>query len=208
MKIKFILILLFPILFLITTPSFACKGSQVLFQDNFAKLDQSWGTANDQVSVSNSKLIVKPKVAASYNVINQSEIFQDMDYCADIHLAQGDDTSAGAGLLFWAKDYNDYYFFYFNGGGNYFIGRFVGGRNLYPVPIQKSTAVNTASGAVNHMRVVTKGNQATFYINDTQVSSFTGQPPEGGGLIGVAGDSGAQVPNVWEFSNIDVTKPS
>lgn len=208
MKLKLMLITLFSI-FLISfnLTAFACKGSVVLFQDNFAKLDPSWGSTNDEKWVNNGKLILQPDLRMAYDVTNQANVFQDMDYCLDVRLAKGDGESAGGGLVFWAKDNNDYYFLYTLTDGSYFVGRYTGKRYIYPVSNHKSSAINTAVGAVNHLRVVTKGNQATIYINDTEMTTFTGQPPEGGGLIGVSGDSGSNVKNTWEFSNVKVTKP-
>jgi hypothetical protein len=37
--------------------------------------------------------------------------------------------------------------------------------------------------------VVTQGHQATAIINDKQVTTFIGQPPQGGGCVGVSGGS-------------------
>lgn len=201
-----IFIFLFMILASITAPSFACKGSQVLFQDNFDKLDPAWGSAGPQESVSNNTLLVTPDLNKSYVILNGSNLFKDMDYCVDVKLEKGDASTYGAGLAFWGTDYNDYYFFYITGGGNYFVGRYAGNnRNIYPIPSTKSDAINTAKDAVNHLRVVTQGSKATVYINDKEVNSFTGQPPQGGGLIGVAGDSSDKVKNTWGFSNIKIT---
>ena len=36
----------------------ACKGSQVLFQDNFATLDPAWGNQSQNLSVRDDKLII------------------------------------------------------------------------------------------------------------------------------------------------------
>jgi hypothetical protein len=52
--------------------------------------------------------------------------------------------------------------------------------------------------------VVTKGRQATAYINDKQVATFPGQPPVGGGCIGLYGQSGKSQ-NIWQFSGLEVT---
>jgi len=56
------------------------------------------------------------------------------------------------------------------------------------------------------LRVVTKGRQATAYINDKEVATFSGQPPPGGGCIGLYGQSGKSQ-NIWQFSNLKVTSP-
>lgn len=208
MKIKLPSFILLSIMLTISTSALACKGTEVLFQDNFSKLDPAWGTPNDEQTVSNNKLVLVPRLNISHTDLNQSNLLKDIDYCVDIKLAKGDSSLAGGGVTFWAKDYNDYYYFYIYGDGSYNVGRFVNGRILNLVPLQKNLVVNTASGAVNHLRVVTKNNQATIYINDKELATFTGQPPEGGSLIGVAADSPPKIKNTWEFSNLKITKPT
>ena len=54
---------------------------------------------------------------------------------------------------------------------------------------------------------MTKGNQATIYINGKEVISFSGQPPEGGSLIGFKAGSGPGAPNSVAFSNFQVVQP-
>lgn len=195
------------ILMMTNTSVLACKGTEVLFQDDFTKLDSSWGVSNDVYSVSNNMFILQPNLNSYAFDINQSNVFQDMDYCVDVKLLKGDDSTVGRGIIFWAKNTSDYYYLYIMGDGTYFVNRFLNGRILYPVPAQKDSSINTANGAVNHLRVVTKGTQATIYINDKQLVTFTGQPPEGGGLIGLEADSPASVRNSWGFSNLKITKP-
>jgi hypothetical protein len=55
--------------------------------------------------------------------------------------------------------------------------------------------------------VVTKGNQATIFINGKEVVSFTGQPPQGGSLIGFIVSSGPEGSNSVAFSNFQVVQP-
>ncbi len=59
----------------------------------------------------------------------------------------------------------------------------------------------------NKLQVVTNGTKATVYINDKELISFVGQPPEGGSQVGVRGASGDSVPNVIEFTDLKVMKP-
>jgi len=55
--------------------------------------------------------------------------------------------------------------------------------------------------------LVTKGNQGTLFINGKQVISFTGQPPQGGTLVGFKVASGPQGQNSVAFSNFQVLQP-
>jgi hypothetical protein len=55
--------------------------------------------------------------------------------------------------------------------------------------------------------VVTKGNQATIFINGKEVVSFAGKPPEGGSVIGFRACSGPEGSNSVAFSNFQVVQP-
>lgn len=196
--------LLSTILLSFTTVTFA---NDILFQDNFSKMDPAWGTPNPEKRIEHNAFILEPNLGMTYDVVNQAGLYQDMDYSVDVKLAKGDGKDFGGGSAFWAKDVNDYYFLYILTDGSYYIGRYAGGRYLYPVSTTKDPAIKPGVGAVNNLRVVTKGNQATIYINGKQMITFSGQVPDGGGLIGLAGDSGKTVKNTWEFSNLKVSKP-
>jgi hypothetical protein len=127
-----------------------------------------------------------------------------MDTCVQLQLVSGD-QSQSAGLVFWAKDYSDYYSLSVGANGRFAVTRYVNGRYLYPVGWQDSDVLKKGTGAANQLRVVTKGTQATVYLNDKEVASFKGQAPPGGGSVGLKGESGDQ-PNVWQFWALKVTQ--
>jgi hypothetical protein len=208
MKKTIVFLAIISIIILVETKSaLACKGTQVLYEDNFATLDPAWGTTSEKQSVKDGKLVVQPEVNSSWTVINQGNIFEDMDACVKVTMAKSDDPAWGGGLVFWSKDYNDYYYLLITGDGQFSIKRWVNGRTLTPVDWRENAAIKKGIGEWNQLRVVTKGNQATAYINDTEVITFKGQPPQGGGFVGVRGSSTDKAPIVWEFSDLKVTKP-
>ena len=206
-KSLFLHLLVFSIMFLsVTRSALACKGSQVLYEDNFSTLDPDWGEKSSNLSVNNGKLIIQPEVNKGYSVINQGSIFEDMDFCVKITLAKTEDLSGTSqGFLFWAKSYDEFYYLYVI-DGKFSVARWVGGRWLYPVPSRENAAIKKGIAESNQLRVVTKGNQATVYINDTEVVTFKGQPPQGGSFIGMRGESPSNSQAVWEFSDLKVTK--
>ena len=61
-------------------------------------------------------------------------------------------------------------------------------------------------GKSNALRVQTKGNTATLFINDQQVGSFTGTPPAGGGQVGFYSESlsTATSTDTFDFTNFAV----
>ncbi len=80
-------------------------------------------------------------------------------------------------------------------------------RESAAVAWRQNAAVKQGIGQINRLRMVTKGNEATAYINGTEVVTFSGQPPDSGSFIGVFGDSPTNSQNVWEFSDLKVIKP-
>ncbi len=147
--------------------------------------------------------MLKPALNTTQSVLNQSNVFDDADIAVDVTLSTGDPGVPG-GLIFWAKDYSNFYCLSIDANGSFKISHFVTDRWLSPVGWTKSEAINDGVGQVNKLRVVTKGRQATAYINDKEVVTINGQPPQGGGCVGISGGSAQDSQNTWQFANLRV----
>jgi glucose/mannose transport system substrate-binding protein len=178
-------------------------GAEVLYEDNFTNLDPSWGTPGEILSVREGKLVLKPALNTTQSVLNQSNVFDDADVELQITLSNGDPGVPG-GLVFWAKDYSNFYCFCIDANGSFKISHFVIDRWLNPVGWTQSDSINKGIGQTNKLRVVTKGRQATAYINDKEVITISGQPPQGGGCVGISGGSAQDSQNTWEFASLRV----
>jgi glucose/mannose transport system substrate-binding protein len=178
-------------------------GGEVLYEDNFTNLDPSWGTPGEILSVKEGKLVLKPALNTTQSVLNQSNVFDDADTEVQITLSSGDPIVPG-GLVFWAKDYSNFYCLCIDANGSFKISHFVVDRWLNPVGWTESDTINKGVGQTNNLRVVTTGRQATAYINDKEVITINGQPPQGGGCIGISGGSAQDSQNTWEFANLRV----
>ena len=178
-------------------------GGDILYEDDFTNLDPSWGTPGDILSVKDGKLVLKPALNTTQSVLNQSNVFDDADIQVEVTLSAGDPVVAG-GLIFWAKDYTNFYCLCIDANGSFKISHFVTDRWLTPVGWTESDAVKKGVGQANKLRVVTKGRQATAFINDQQVITINGQPPQGGGCVGVSGGSAQDSQNTWQFANLRV----
>ena len=179
------------------------SGGEVLYEDNFANLDPSWGTPGEILSVKEGRLVLKPAVNSTQSVLNQSNLFDDADTELQVTLSSGDPNVPG-GLVFWAKDYSNFYCLCIDASGSFKVSHFVIDRWLNPVGWTESDTINKGVGQTNKLRVVTKGRQATAYINDQEIITINGQPPQGGGCVGVSGGSGQDSQNTWEFANLRV----
>ncbi len=178
-------------------------GGDILYEDDFTNLDPSWGTPGDILSVKDGKLILKPALNTTQSVLNQSNVFDDADIELEVTLSAGDPVVAG-GLIFWAKDYSNFYCLCIDASGSFKISHFVTDRWLTPVGWTESDAINKGVGQVNKLRVVTKGRQANAFINDKPVITINGQPPQGGGCVGISGGSAQDSQNTWQFANLRV----
>jgi hypothetical protein len=73
--------------------------------------------------------------------------------------------------------------------GKFWIARKQDGKWLTIVENVLSSAINTAPGGSNKLRVKAIGNSASFFINGTKVRDLRGQPPKGGWRFGLSGDN-------------------
>src|SRR5277367_5403810 len=188
---------------LLLHPVLNAFGGDILYEDDFTNLDPSWGTSGDILSVKDGKLILKPALNTTQSVLNQSNVFDDADIQVEVTLSSGDPIVAG-GLIFWAKDYSNFYCLCIDGKGSFKISHFVTDRWLTPVGWTESDAIKKGVAEANKLRVVTKGRQASAFINDKQVITINGQPPQGGGCVGVSGGSAQDSQNTWQFANLRV----
>jgi hypothetical protein len=186
----------------------ACLAANVLFEDKFTSLDPSWGAPGPIMDVKDGKLIITPEVNTSQTVLNQGNVFpNDAEGSFAMTFVKAPAPTWGSGLVFWAKDYNEYYAVLLNPEGWFAVQRYVAGRYLLPVAWRESEAINKGEGGENQVKVVTKANKATIFINGKEVISFSGQPPQGGALIGFKVASGPEGSNSVAFSNFQLVQP-
>src|SRR5215469_15934237 len=188
---------------LLLAPFGKVSAGDVLYEDNFTNLDPSWGTPGEILSVKEGRLVLKPALNTTQSVLNQSNLFEDAETEVQITLSSGDPNVPG-GLVFWGKDYSNFYCLCIDANGSFKVSHFVVDRWLNPVGWTESDAINKGVGQTNKLRVVTKGRQATAYINDKEIITINGQPPQGGGCVGVSGGSAQDSQNTWEFASLRV----
>jgi hypothetical protein len=184
------------------TPPIAVKVQHL---DKFAASNPGWGTLDANWTVVDDKLQVTPLLNSSAVLINHKLGFTDAEISVDIVMSKGEDVDQLGGLIFWAKDYNDCYALVISADGKFALGRKLIGRWINPIAKTGNPAVKTGIGQTNKLRVRTEGNLLTAFINDVQVASIAGEPPQGLAYIGLYGESGETTQNIWEFTNISVT---
>jgi len=185
-----------------------CLAEKVVFEDKFTTFDHGWGVPSDAAAVKDGAMVLSPKVNLALSLVNQANFVpSDADISVTMTSLKTKDPLYGSGLIFWANGYDEYYALIFNAEGSCAVQRLIRGRWLTPVTWREFDAIKKGTNQPNLLRVVTKGNTATAYINGKELATFSGQPPEGGQLVGIRGSSGPKGENEVAFSGFKVTTP-
>jgi TIR domain/Domain of Unknown Function (DUF1080) len=186
-------------------PSGKPAAKQTRTEVKFSPSDPGWGTPDANWSVTDGQLRITPLRDSSAVLINQARGFKDAEVTVDVVMSKGENMGQLGGLIFWAKGYNDCYAMVISADGRFAVGHKLVGRWINPISETESTAVKTGIGQVNKLRIRTQGNLLNAYINDIQVATLAGEPPQGDSYIGLYGESAESSQNVWDFANVTVT---
>ena len=174
------------------------------FEDNFESLDSAWGEGEDY-GVKDGKFFIELPPDHWRSVLNMSNVFNEIDATVSVTFVKLEDQKdLLAGLAFWVKDYSSYYSFAVDTNGRYSVGRYANNRWLTVIEWKPNDAIKKGLGQANELRIVTKGHTATLYVNGVQLANFKGQPPEGGGAVGLMADSYSTRPTRIEFAKLKV----
>lgn len=186
----------------------ACEGKKVLFEDNFNELQSTWDGSPNEVKVEDGRMVVSSKADWTVWVPNTASVYDDIDMCVDVTTVEAVDPKTNfVGLVFWYADDKNFYTVETDASGNASIWRKQRGKWLEQINWTKVPTLHIGDGAMNRLRVVTKGNTATFYINGQMFKGITGQPPENGQEIGVIAYSPKKGPATYAFDNVKITQP-
>jgi hypothetical protein len=106
-------------------------ASKVLFEDKFTTLDPAWGAPGPIMDAKDGKLIITPEINTTQTVLNQANVFpNDGEASFTMTFVKTPAPSWGSGLVFWAKDYNEYYALLINPEGWFAVQRFVANHYL------------------------------------------------------------------------------
>ncbi len=187
----------------------ACEGNQTLLEDNFRTPRPMWGAPDEFHGIRDGKMLIMPNLNRDFmaSVFVRGHSLIDMDACVDVALAQGGPqlVHTYGGMAFWVGGVSEYYELMIGPSGTFGVDRQLPNRRLMIVPFNTSTAVRSGLRQVNRLRVKTRGNTATLYINGIQVAYITGQPPPRGGFVGLTAQSGPNTRDVYEFTNFKIT---
>jgi len=185
-----------------------CQGRVVLYEDRFERLQPTWGEADDSFRTEDGKLVVAPAPAAYLWRTNQASLFDDVDMCVSLTTIEGiEPEESKAGLIFWYVDENNFFAFQYAPNGKASVWRRQRGRWLEQVDWQDVEGANQGDDAENELRIVTRGDRVTLYLNEEEFAEFDGVPPNEGQQIGVFAASPESGTASFAFDNLKVTRP-
>ncbi|MCB8876413.1 hypothetical protein [Acidisoma silvae] len=184
----------------------ALAAPQVVLSDPLSSWPLNFGAQGGSLLLKNGfvHIVLAPNTAnwAIYNGFT----FTNMD--ASVTVASQTKAGTLGGLIFWASGPSDFFVFYAADlTGTFAVYRRVssgnpGWRNI--VPFMKSPAIKM--GEANTLRVVTKGNSVSLFINGQAVGTLGIMAPDGGGAVGIEAESDAKLPGEFAFSNLTVSQ--
>jgi hypothetical protein len=191
-----------------TEAALSCQGSQVLFEDSFATLEPTWGTADDAFFIEDGQLVIMPGYDEYYSALNTTGTYEDIDLCFNLEAIKADpEGNSFAGVIFWAIDYDNYYYVVVTAEQSIGVFRRQRGRVLPQLRWATFDVLKPGNGMVNEIRVVTLGNSATIFVNGTEYGTIKGQPPSDGQQIGVRATSPRNDRAIWAYDDVKITVP-
>ena len=179
-----------------------------LFVDAFDSLAATWGEASDALNVSDGKLVMKPEANHTQWAPNTAQSYRDVDLCAELtSVASVDANNSFSGVMFWYIDDDNYYAFEIDADGRASIWRRQRGRWLSQVDWVRAGALKPGDGSTNELRVVIKGNVASYYLNGDLFREGMGVPPDNGQRVGVIASSPKEGVATYDFDDFTVRKP-
>ncbi len=169
--------------------TFACEGTNIVFEDDFADDAGGWAIHQD-VGVKDGSFVFNLPPDAMQSDLNITYTVKDSaDICSEAVWPEGDPAILGAGLLFWGEDNKNYFQFGVLNNGKFWIARRQEGKWHTIVENVDSDAIKEKPGETNMLRVKADDETAAFFINGTKVRDLRGQAPKGGWRFGLSGDN-------------------
>ena len=196
---------------LFAVPALAACTGNASYQDNFQSLDPSWGKADATLLVRNGSLLIKPQPGYIRWSLSQSDYYGDGSLCVTEAMNESSAIDQGQALvLFWAtNDYANMYVLNIGSDGKqgyYKVDKLSNKRWLTPVAWTADPAIKFALGDTNSIEIDMAGHVATIIVNGKTLNQLNGDPPDGGGLIGLGGSAGDGVNATFAFQKFQFFK--
>jgi len=187
-----------------SSPALACKGSEIIYSDDFKELDPAWSPVFGKYTASGGKLQVQSDPGKVAVMHYEGDFFPSADLCIDISLPNvKDPEEVFAGVSFTTS--NGTYYYGIRPDGQAGVLRYAGGW-LRPVAPRKVDALRTGPNVTNTIRIVWKADDPTVstFINDRPFVNFKANEANKNRKIGIYAETEGAV---FLYSNLKVSTP-
>lgn len=196
---------------LLNASAIACKGSKLLYQQDFVDPDVGWIFDTVATLDKKERVVLKPDAGRMYETRYTGPNFSDADMCVDLTFDKGAAAKGScAGLLFLyeAPEKKSCYAVMISPERTFgILRREERGGFKVVTKFSGSDAIKGSWGDTNKLRVLVKSPKAILYINEQKVLEFDCSVPERGGQVGFIAQSPKDGPTSFAFDNLRITSP-
>jgi hypothetical protein len=174
------------------------------YEDTFDEYGPEWGEPDEVMYVDEGVMVLKPEPGWALLPLNQGVLLDDGEISVRSRQVEGKYQDMGVGLIFWAESKDDCYVFVITRSGTLSVIRFAGEKVLFPVEWRQSDAIKKGLDTWNEVKVVTQANKATIFVNGAEIVTVKGQPPAGGGYVGLYAAAPDNEAITYEFDDLKV----
>ena len=158
--------------------SLACEGRNVIFEDDFTSDLGRWNPDPALTFGGSGGKVSFASHWEHFQIINLAASPLDGDVCMTATFPLKAKNTAAVAIRFWITDGANYYMLQITQERKVILWRTYFGIRL-ALWEEEILQTNTAPGASNTVRVVTKGKSVLAYINGARVREISLQPPTG-----------------------------
>jgi hypothetical protein len=178
----------------------------VLLEDHFATLRPDWGDQTEELFARASALNIRPEADSIHWAVYAAR-FSEVDYCATITPVETiDPAESFVGLMFWYQDDDNFYALEIDAEGHASVWERLAGEWHAPADWRSTDLLIPGDGLPSQLRVVAKGDGATFYLNG-QLFGELFTPAPANAQIGIIAASPATGVATYSVSDLFVTMP-
>jgi|AGTN01.1.fsa_nt_gi hypothetical protein len=196
---------------LLNTSAIACKGSKLLYQQDFVDPDVGWVFDSVAKLDKKERVVLKPDAGRMYETRYVGPSFSDADMCVDVTFDKGAAAKGScAGLLFLseAPEKKSCYTVMISPERTFgILRREESGGFKVVTKFSGSDAIKGNWGDTNKLRVLVKSPKAILYINEQKITEFDCSVPDRGGQVGFIAQSPKDGPSSFAFDNLRITSP-
>lgn len=177
-----------------------------ILTDDFSDPDSGWAVDDEgNYGYVEDVYVITSEPGVYRWVLQDDESYTDIAVEADVALLSGD-PNAYAGLLCRATE-DGYFYVDISPAGDFSIGQAVGEEIVTLAEWTESSAIDSAEGAVNRLRLECVGDTISAYVNGELLESVEVEAAAGGFGLEAGNPESASEVAVFGFDNLVVTEP-